>query len=227
MPRKKKEKAKPVKDKNLNVADIRPRSKNQKEYLQSFDESPVTFGIGPAGTGKTFLACFAAAQWLAQNKVKRVVLVRPVVEAGESLGYLPGDVDEKLAPYIQPLNDALCDMIGAQKARDYVRDKIISVVPLAYMRGRTLNNSFVILDEAQNTTKKQMHMFLTRMGHNSCFVVNGDMTQTDLENQESGLQDAHARLRHCKGVKFIKFDRNDIVRHPVVQNIVDAYESAF
>lgn len=226
--RKRKKVSKPVKDINLKVSPIKPRSENQKKYLESFAEHPVTFGIGVAGTGKSFLACFAAAQALAEQKVKRVILVRPVVEAGESLGFLPGDIDEKLAPYIQPLNDALVDMIGMQKTKEYIKDQIISVVPLAYMRGRTMSHSFVILDEAQNTTITQMKMFLTRMGNNSCFVVNGDITQTDLKDKSySGLLDAYNRLNGCTGVNFVKFDRNDIVRHPVVQHIVDAYDKTF
>jgi len=224
---KKREKAenqpKPVKDKTVKLAKIEPRSKNQSDYLESFENNAVTFGIGPAGTGKTFLACFAAAQWLAEAKIKRVVLVRPVVESGEKIGYLPGDIDDKLKPYIQPLEDALNDMIGVEKTREYFKDKIIQVIPLAYMRGRTLNHSFVILDEAQNTDSTQMKMFLTRMGNGSKFVINGDTTQTDIE-AKSGLIDVQERLKGLPGVKFIYFSANDIVRHPVVQIIVEAYE---
>lgn len=174
-------------------------------------------------THNTFLACFAAAQWLAEGKIRRVVLVRPVVEAGEKIGYLPGDIDDKLKPYIQPLEDALNDMIGVTKTKEYFKDKIIQVIPLAYMRGRTLNNSFVILDEAQNTDSTQMKMFLTRMGNGSKFVINGDTTQTDIEG-ESGLIDVQKRLKGLPGVKFIYFSANDIVRHHVVQKIVEAYE---
>lgn len=225
MSKDKKKKSKTVKDPGLNVTYVKPRSENQLLYLQSFKEYPVTFGIGCAGTGKTFLATFAAAQWLAENKVQRIVLVRPAIEAGESIGYLPGDMDEKLEPYMQPLLDALNDMIGPQKTREYIRDKIISIIPLGYMRGRTLNNSFVILDEAQNTTITQMKMFLTRMGNYSRFIINGDITQTDLDRrQTSGLLDAYDRLYDCNGVNFIEFDTKDIVRHPIVQDIVNAYE---
>lgn len=226
MPRERKKKpSKPVKDPQLKIPNIQAKTLNQQIYLDSFEEFPVTFGVGCAGVGKSYLACFSAAKWLAECRVKRVILVRPVVEAGESLGFLPGDIEEKLAPYIQPLQDALIDMIGLQKTRDYMKDEIISVVPLAYMRGRTLRDSFVILDEAQNTTVKQMKMFLTRMGHNSRFVVNGDMTQSDLRyDSDSGLNDAYHRLKYCKGVKFVEFNKTDICRHPIVQDIVEAYD---
>lgn len=226
--RRKKKGPKVGKDTAIKLTNIQPRSDNQKSYLQSFIDYPITFGLGPAGTGKTFLACFAAAQLLAEGKFKRVVLVRPVVEAGESLGYLPGDIDEKLKPYIQPLEDALNDMIGLEKTKLWFKESIIQVIPLAYMRGRTLDNAFVILDEAQNTSIIQMKMFLTRMGNNSRFVVNGDITQTDLrDDRDSGLLDAYHRFKGVKGVNFVEFDQNDIVRHPVVQNIVNAYNREF
>lgn len=222
----KNKKVKPVKDINLKVSNIQPKNQNQKEYLKSIEDYPVTFGIGCAGTGKTLLACFAAAKMLADSQIKRVILVRPVVEAGESLGFLPGDIDDKLAPYVQPLNDSFIDIIGFQKTKDYIKDSVISIIPLAFMRGRTLTDSFVILDEAQNTTIKQMKMFLTRLGENSKFVINGDITQIDLKkDNDSGLIDGYKRLQGVNGVNFVNFTQRDIVRHPVVEGIVEAYET--
>lgn len=223
-PRKKKE-VKPVKQ-NIKIhKKLEAKTPNQAAYLESIEKFPVTFCIGPAGTGKTFLACYVAARLLAENKIRKITLVRPAVEAGESLGFLPGDINEKLHPYLIPLFDSLSDMIGMHKTRELLRDGIIEVVPLGFMRGRTMNNAFVILDEAQNANTKQMKMFLTRMGHGTTFVVNGDVTQTDLAEGDSGLSDAMARLRSgVKGVNWVELKKEDIVRHPVVQGIVEAYD---
>ena len=205
------------------VPQVKPKTENQERYIQAIGEHPVVFGVGPAGTGKTFLACFLAAKRLVEGDVKRIILVRPAVEAGEKLGFLPGRLEDKLDPYLRPLYDALNDLIGFEATKTLVRDRVIEVVPLAYMRGRTLNHAFVILDEAQNTNIRQMKMFLTRMGNHSNFVVNGDITQTDLDNNESGLIDAYKRLRNVEGVYWQEFHQGDIVRHPVVQRIVEAY----
>lgn len=225
-PRKKKE-VKPVKT-NIKIhKKLEAKTPNQATYLESIEKFPVTFCIGPAGTGKTFLACYVAARLLAENKIRKITLVRPAVEAGESLGFLPGDINDKLHPYLIPLFDSLSDMIGLQKTRDLLKDGVIEVVPLGFMRGRTMNNSFVILDEAQNATDKQMKMFLTRMGYNTTFVVNGDVTQTDLADGSSGLADAQRKLREVSGVNWVELTKDDIVRHPVVQGIVEAYDKSF
>lgn len=210
---------------NVKVRPLQPKTLNQSEYLRSIEKFPVTFCIGPAGTGKTFLACAVAAQKLVEGNLKKITLVRPAVEAGEKLGFLPGDINDKLHPYLIPLFDSLSDMVGLHHTRTLLKDGIIEVVPLGFMRGRTMNNSFVILDEAQNATKAQMKMFLTRMGQGTTFVINGDVTQTDLDKEESGLADACRRLgnKSLKHVNWVELTRDDIVRHPAVQEIVDAY----
>lgn len=220
---KKVKETKPVQNKTVKIPNIKPKSINQEIYIDAIKKQHVIFGIGPAGTGKTFLACFCAAEMLSKGLVHRILLVRPAVETGEKLGFLPGRLEDKLDPYMRPLYDALNDMIGFERTKELVKNREIEIVPLAYMRGRTLNNAAVILDEAQNTDVQQMKMFLTRMGSNSVFVVNGDTTQTDIEG-ESGLIDVQKRLKGVAGVKFIYFSANDIVRHPVVQLIVEAYE---
>lgn len=222
--KKKAKESKPVQNKTIKILKIKPKSVNQEIYIDVIKKESVIFGIGPAGTGKTFLACFCAAEMLAKGLVRRILLVRPAVETGEKLGFLPGRLEDKLDPYMRPLYDALNDMIGFDKTKELVKDRIIEIVPLAYMRGRTLNHAVVILDEAQNTDKQQMKMFLTRMGSNSIFIINGDTTQTDVPREQSGLIDVQNRLKSIEGIKFIYFSTNDIVRHPVVQRIVEAYE---
>lgn len=220
---KKPKEVKPVQDKTFKPPKIKAKSINQEIYIDSIKKQSVIFGIGPAGTGKTFLACFCAAEMLAKGLVRRILLVRPAVETGEKLGFLPGRLEDKLDPYMRPLYDALNDMIGFDKTKQLVKDRVIEIAPLAYMRGRTLNNAVVILDEAQNTDIQQMKMFLTRMGSNSIFVINGDTTQSDIPTK-SGLVDVQNRLKGINGVKFVYFSTVDIVRHPVVQSIVQAYE---
>jgi phosphate starvation-inducible PhoH-like protein len=203
---------------------VRPRSAHQEQYLSAIRENDLVFGIGPAGTGKTYLAVAAAVHLLKTGRVRRVVLARPAVEAGEKLGFLPGDLREKVNPYLRPLFDALNDMMDYQTVRRFIDSDVVEVCPLAFMRGRTLNNAAIILDEAQNTTKGQMKMFLTRMGQGSKMVVTGDVTQIDLpEPTESGLIDAARRLGRTKGVAFVSFDRCDVVRHELVQRVIDAY----
>ncbi len=201
---------------------IRPKTVGQKRYVSAIRSSTVTFGIGPAGTGKTYLAMAMAVAALRRREVGRIVLARPVVEAGESLGYLPGTLEEKLDPYVRPLLDALFDMTDVQRANDLVEQGVIEIAPLAFMRGRTFNNAFVILDEAQNTTPEQMKMFLTRLGLSSRFVVTGDASQRDLAGV-SGLESARRVLGGIDGISFVELDRNDIVRHTLVAQIVDAY----
>ena len=204
---------------------VRPRTNGQAAYVQAMKENDVTFAIGPAGTGKTYLAVGVAVNMLRQGAVKRIVLVRPAVEAGEKLGFLPGDMAAKINPYLRPLFDGLNDMMEPDQVHRYMGSDIIEVAPLAFMRGRTLNNSVVILDEGQNTTIAQMKMFLTRMGHGSKIIVTGDITQIDLErNQRSGLIDAIHRLENIEHVAIIYLTEHDIVRHPLVQKIVKAYE---
>lgn len=220
---KKPKEAKPVQNKTFKPPKIIPKSDNQKVYIELIQKESVIFGIGPAGTGKTFLACFCAAEMLAKGLVHRILLVRPAVETGEKLGFLPGRLEDKLDPYMRPLYDALNDMIGFDQTKELIKNRVIEIAPLAYMRGRTLNNAVVILDEAQNTNVQQMKMFLTRMGANSIFIINGDTTQTDIPT-ESGLVDVQKRLKGIPGVKFVYFSTVDIVRHPVVQRIVEAYE---
>ncbi|HNR91311.1 MAG TPA: PhoH family protein [Dokdonella sp.] len=205
---------------------IRGRGPNQVRYLHAIATHDVNFGIGPAGTGKTYLAVAMAVDALNENRVQRVILVRPAVEAGEKLGFLPGDLTQKVDPYLRPLYDALYEMLGIERVTKLVERNVIEIAPLAYMRGRTLNDSFVILDEAQNTTTEQMKMFLTRIGFGSVAVVTGDITQTDLPRHiKSGLRDAIEVLRDVDGISFTFFNSKDVVRHPLVQKIVRAYEA--
>ncbi|MDI9334603.1 MAG: PhoH family protein [Cytophagales bacterium] len=208
-------------------ADLRARSDNQATYLANIASCDITFGIGPAGTGKTYLAVAAAVDALTRNSVQRIVLTRPAVEAGEKLGYLPGDLAQKVDPYLRPLYDALYDLMGADKVAKAFERGQLEIAPLAFMRGRTLNHAFVILDEAQNTTPEQMKMFLTRLGFASKCVVTGDVSQIDLaEGQISGLIDAERVLRRLDGVAITHFTTSDVVRHPLVARIVDAYALA-
>jgi phosphate starvation-inducible PhoH-like protein len=204
---------------------VRARTDGQARYVQAMQENDLTFSIGPAGTGKTFLAVGMAVSLLRQGQVKRIVLVRPAVEAGERLGFLPGDIVAKVNPYLRPLFDALNDMMEPEQVKRYMENDIIEIVPLAYMRGRTLNQAVIILDEGQNSTVPQMKMFLTRMGNGSKIIVTGDITQIDLPRQmRSGLVDAVHRLRELDRIAIIYLDEHDIVRHPLVQQIVRAYE---
>ena len=204
---------------------IRPRGANQTAYLRNIREHDLAFGIGPAGTGKTYLAVACAVDALESEQIRRIVLVRPAVEAGERLGFLPGDLSQKVDPYLRPMYDALYDMIGAERVTRLIERNVIEIAPLAFMRGRSLNESFIILDEAQNTSVEQMKMFLTRIGFGSRAVVTGDITQIDLPNgQRSGLKNATDVLADVEGVAFTYFDRKDVVRHHLVQRIVKAYE---
>ena len=206
---------------------IAPRSPNQGAYLKALERHDLVFALGPAGTGKTYLAVAMAVALLKQRRVDRIVLSRPAVEAGERLGFLPGDLKEKVDPYLRPLYDALQDMLPEGKLQQRMETGQIEIAPLAYMRGRTLSNCYVILDEAQNTTPSQMKMFLTRMGENSRMVVTGDPTQSDLPpGMPSGLGDAVAKLRSLKAVGLVQFDKHDVVRHPLVSEIINAYETA-
>jgi len=206
---------------------ITPKTINQKEYIDSIRRYDIVFGIGPAGTGKTYLAMAMAVAALTRKQVKRVVLARPAVEAGEHLGFLPGDLYEKVNPYLRPLYDALHDMMDFEDASGLIQRGVIEVAPLAFMRGRTLNDSFVILDEAQNATTDQMKMFLTRLGFSSKAVITGDVTQTDLPGgTTSGLVEAKTILKNIEGIRFLFFGREDVIRHPLVQEIIDAYEKA-
>ncbi len=205
---------------------VRGRGHNQVRYLHAIATHDINFGIGPAGTGKTFLAVASAVEALNQARVQRLLLVRPAVEAGEKLGFLPGDLAQKVDPYLRPLYDALYEMLGVEKVMRLIERNVIEVAPLAYMRGRTLNDAYVILDEAQNTTIEQMKMFLTRIGFGSTAVITGDLTQTDLpKGQKSGLRDAVEVLRAVEGISFTFFAAHDVVRHPLVARIVRAYES--
>jgi phosphate starvation-inducible PhoH-like protein len=205
--------------------DLQGRTPRQREYLRSILSHDITFGIGPAGTGKTYLAVACAVDALERDAIQRIVLTRPAVEAGERLGFLPGDLAQKVDPYLRPLYDALYDLLGFERTARMFEKQAIEIAPLAYMRGRTLNNSFIILDEAQNTTPEQMKMFLTRIGFGSRAVVTGDMTQIDLpRGQGSGLIEARRVLRGIRGLAFTEFDSSDVVRHPLVARIVDAYE---
>jgi phosphate starvation-inducible PhoH-like protein len=204
---------------------VSPKSLNQREYLDAIRQYDLTFGIGPAGTGKTYLAVAMAVGALLRREVKRIVLTRPAVEAGEKLGFLPGDLAEKINPYLRPLYDALHDMLDFPRVQEYQETGVIEVAPLAFMRGRTLNDAFIILDEAQNTTPEQMKMFLTRLGFGSRAVVTGDVTQIDLPiHARSGLLTARTILEGVKGVKFVMFDEHDVIRHPLVARIVRAYD---
>ncbi|OGS18521.1 MAG: hypothetical protein A3J83_02660 [Elusimicrobia bacterium RIFOXYA2_FULL_40_6] len=205
---------------------IRSLSENQKAYIDAINKYDLVFGIGPAGTGKTFLAVVAALKMLESGKVSKIVITRPVVESGEKLGFLPGDLYEKINPYLRPLYDAFYSMIGPERFRRYRDDDTIEIVPLAYMRGRTLENAFIILDEAQNTVPEQMKMFLTRLGFNSQAVITGDVTQIDLENKkQSGLVLSERILSKIEAIKFVHFNEKDVVRHKLVKEIIKAYET--
>lgn len=204
---------------------IRPRGANQTAYMRRIRDHDLAFGVGPAGTGKTYLAVASAVDSLESEQVRRIVLVRPAVEAGERLGFLPGDLSQKVDPYLRPMYDALYDMIGAERVTQLIERNVIEIAPLAFMRGRSLNESFVILDEAQNTSVEQMKMFLTRIGFGSRAVVTGDVTQVDLPSgQKSGLKNAASVLQDVKGISFTYFKPQDVVRHELVQRIVEAYE---
>jgi len=204
---------------------VTPKSKGQKEYVDAIRHNDIVFGVGPAGTGKTYLAMAMAVNALRKQLVSRIILARPAIEAGESLGFLPGDLYEKVTPYLRPLYDALYDMVEVNKIQDYIARGIIEVVPLAYMRGRTLNNAFIILDEAQNSTLEQMKMFLTRLGFDSKTVITGDITQSDLpSHKESGLKHVIKILEGIRGIRFVFLSGEDVVRHELVQEIIKAYE---
>jgi phosphate starvation-inducible protein PhoH and related proteins len=204
---------------------VKGRGPNQSRYLHAIVTHDISFGVGPAGTGKTFLAVACAVEALNEGKVQRLLLVRPAVEAGEKLGFLPGDLSQKVDPYLRPLYDALYEMLGVEKVAKLLERSVIEIAPLAYMRGRTLNDAYVILDEAQNTTIEQMKMFLTRIGFGSTAVITGDLTQIDLpKQQKSGLRDAIDVLRGVEGISFTFFTANDVVRHPLVARIVRAYD---
>ncbi len=205
---------------------ITPKTKNQSIYVNSIKQNDIVFGIGPAGTGKTYLAMAMAISYLKTQRINKIILTRPAVEAGEKLGFLPGSIAEKVDPYLRPLYDALFDMLDYEKSAYLLEKNIIEIAPLAFMRGRTLNDAFIILDEAQNSTKEQMKMFLTRIGFGSKAVITGDMTQVDLPRKEqSGLREAIHVLKGIKGIDFVFFDEKDVVRHPIVQKIVKAYEA--
>ncbi len=204
---------------------VKARTPNQRELVKQCIKKDLVFAIGPAGTGKTYTAIAMAVRALKNREIKRIVLSRPAVEAGERLGFLPGDIKEKIDPYLQPLYDALLDMIPPKKLEEFIKDGVIQIAPLAFMRGRTLSNAFVILDEAQNTTENQLKMFLTRMGINAKFIITGDITQIDLPNkQHSGLIQALKILKEIKEISVVKFDKGDIVRHKLVRHIVEAYD---
>ena len=205
---------------------VQPKTLGQKEYINLIKNNDITFGIGPAGTGKTYLAVAMAVKAFKRDEVSRIILTRPAVEAGENLGFLPGDLKDKVDPYLRPLYDALFDMLGADKFNKYLERGLIEVAPLAFMRGRTLDNAFIILDEAQNTTKEQMKMFLTRLGFGSKAVVTGDLTQTDLpENKKSGLLHAKDVLKGVEGIGSITLTQRDVIRHALVQRIIIAYDN--
>src|SRR5438094_2364922 len=204
---------------------VQPKSVNQRRYLEAIEKYDMVFGIGPAGTGKTYLAVAMAISALLAKRVNRIILARPAVEAGERLGFLPGTLQDKIDPYLRPLYDALYDILDPEKVDRYLEKNVIEIAPIAFMRGRTLNDSFIILDEAQNTTSEQMKMFVTRMGFNSKCVVTGDITQIDLPNsRRSGLVEAADILRNVNGISFVYFDQSDVVRHHLVQRIINAYE---
>src|ERR1051326_7867444 len=207
-------------------ASVAPKTLGQKKYIEAIRQNDITFGLGPAGTGKTYLAVAMAVAALGEERVSRIILTRPAVEAGEALGFLPGDLYEKISPYLRPLQDALYDMLPGEEIQKHTERGTIEIAPLAYMRGRTLNNAFIILDEAQNSTPEQMLMFLTRLGHGSKAVITGDETQIDLPpHKQSGLLEAHRVLKNTEGIAVIEFGKRDVVRHPLVQRIIAAYEA--
>jgi len=207
---------------------IAPKTGGQKRYIEAINTCDITFAIGPAGTGKTYLAMAMAVNYLIQGKASRIILTRPAIEAGESLGFLPGDMHDKLSPYLRPLYDAIYDMMDADAIEENLDTGVIEIAPLAYMRGRTLNNAFIILDEAQNCTSEQLKMFLTRIGFNSKTVITGDITQSDLPGgKPKGLAEAVRILKSIKGIKFINLTNRDVLRHPLIQKIVKAYESFY
>ncbi len=213
----------PVPLKRKHVAPLTP---NQRKYIESIRRNDIVFGVGPAGTGKTYLAVAMAVASLVQGQVGRIILVRPAVEAGEKLGFLPGDIEAKFNPYVRPLHDALYEMLESEKMKAYIENNIIEIAPLAFMRGRTLNNSFIILDEAQNTSIEQMKMFLTRLGFDSQAVITGDVTQVDLPpGKVSGLVHVRKVLKNVDGIDFVEFTGRDVVRHSLVQKIIQAYDS--
>lgn len=204
---------------------VYPKTFNQREYVKAMQQNDLTFGIGPAGTGKTFLAISIALNYLFSKQAERIVLTRPVVEAGEKLGFLPGDIQQKVNPYFRPIYDALYHLIGFERTADLVEKEIIEIAPLAYMRGRTIDNAFIILDEGQNTINSQMKMFLTRFGQNSKVVITADISQIDLDNpKKSGIFHAISILKNIKGIKIVYLNNKDVVRHPLVQKIIEAYE---
>jgi phosphate starvation-inducible PhoH-like protein len=206
---------------------VKAKTINQKRLVEASEKFDIVFAIGPAGTGKTYTAVALAVRALKDKKIKKIIITRPAVEAGENLGFLPGDLKEKIDPYLRPIYDALEDMVSNEKLKLYLEKNTIEIAPLAYMRGRTLDNAFILLDEAQNTTPMQLKMFLTRMGPASKIIVTGDKSQVDLpKNQKSGLEDAERKLRNIKGIEFIELDGKDVVRHPLVVQILEAYEKA-
>ena len=206
---------------------VKAKTLNQKRLVEASEKSDIVFAIGPAGTGKTYTAVALAVRALKDKKVKKIIITRPAVEAGENLGFLPGDLKEKIDPYLRPIYDALEDMVSNEKLKSFLEKNTIEIAPLAYMRGRTLDNAFILLDEAQNTTPMQLKMFLTRMGPASKIIVTGDKTQVDLpKNQKSGLEDAEKKLQKINGIEFIELDGTDVVRHPLVVQILKAYEKA-
>ena len=213
---------------NAKLKPIKPKTLGQRKYISAIEDNIITFGIGPAGTGKTFLAIAMAAKALKNNSVSKIILTRPAVEAGENLGFLPGDLQEKIDPYLRPLYDSLYNILGYDNFLRLKEKGIIEVAPLAYMRGRTLDDAFIILDEAQNATNEQMKMFLTRLGFGSKMIVNGDKSQIDLPkgHQASGLLDAERKLKGINGIAFVEFDAGDVVRHPIVSEIINAYSAS-
>lgn len=216
-----------IQSKSSKVKTVGPKSKGQQEYVEAIKKHDIVFGLGPAGTGKTYLAMAAAVEALNKEEVRRIILTRPAIEAGESLGFLPGDMIEKISPYLRPLYDAIYDMLDAERIEKYLETGIVEVAPLAYMRGRTLNDAFIILDEAQNCTAEQMKMFLTRLGFDSKAVITGDLTQSDLpQGKPIGLLQAQEILNTIEGIKFVYLTGQDVVRHALVQKIIEAYDQS-